>query len=102
MAKRSNGLFSGLLFLLVFLFLVALNPTRDEFIAWMSARQADTASRNAGSDLIGRISSGVGGVAGTIEGGIFRRHNYGFFSLFSRDGGKVVYLGAAKLFLRLR
>ena len=102
MAKRSNGLFTGLVFLLAFLFLVALNPTRDEFIAWMSAREAGAASRNATSGLIGRIGQGVGGVVGSIEGGIFRRHNYGFFSLFSRDGGKVVYLGAAKLFIRLK
>jgi hypothetical protein len=102
MAKRSNGLFSGLLFLLVFLFLVALNPTRDEFVAWMSARQANTVSHNAGSGLIGQISSGEGGVAGTIEGGTFRRHNYGFFSLYSRSGGKTVYMGVAKLFIRLR
>ncbi|MGO8694942.1 MAG: hypothetical protein ACLQMF_14870 [Rectinemataceae bacterium] len=102
MAKRSNGLFSGLLFLLVFLFLVALNPTRDEFIAWMSAKQADAAAGEATSSLIGEIGKGAGGAVEVIEGGVFHRHSYTLFSLFSKDGGKVVYLGAAKLFVRLK
>jgi len=102
MARRSNGLFGGLLFLLVFLLLVALNPTKDEFIAWMSAHQAAASTRNGGTGLIGSIGKAVGGMVGSVQGGTFTRSNYAFFSLYSGPGGKTVYLGAAKLFIKLK
>jgi len=102
MAQRSNGLFTGLLFLLVFLLLVALNPTRDEFAAWMSARQAVSSSQGVHTGVLSALGKAVGGMAGSVQGGTFRRHNYAFCSIFESPSGRTVYLGVAKLFIKLR
>lgn len=102
MARRSNGLFAGLLFLLAFLLLVALNPTKDEFTAWMSARQAASSSRSAPTGFLSAVGKSVGGMAGSFAGGTYSRENYGFCSIYRSPSGGRAYLGLAKLFIKLK
>jgi hypothetical protein len=82
--------------------LYALNPTKDDFIAWRS-HQAQNQAGGTSNSLIGVMKKGAGAVAGAMTGlvaGGYSRKDYLVCSTYSLSGDS--YLGIARLFIKLK
>jgi len=106
MSKAKSPLATIVIIALVLVLLYALNPTRDDFIAWRTARAERAAGGAQSSGLEGVMKKGAGAIAGAMTGlvaGGFSRSDYLLCSTYSLGGKKgELYLGAARLFVKLR
>jgi hypothetical protein len=103
MAKSSSPLASAIIVVLALVLLYALNPTREEFMAWRSGQAQLDASSGAASGFIGTLKSGAGAVAGAMTGAVAGgdgRKDYLVCSSYSQ--GRDEYLGIAHLFIKLK
>jgi hypothetical protein len=105
MARSKTPLASVIILALVLGLLFALNPTMDDFTAWRSSQARRQATAGQTSGLVGVMKKGVGAIAGGLTGlasGFFERNDYLFFSTYSAGKKGDLYLGAARLFVKLR
>jgi hypothetical protein len=95
LSKKGGWIILAVLVLLLF---VALNPSGDDFAAWLSAQAQDSV---AAGGSIGEIKSGTGTIekARTSYGGN-RRSNYYLFSAYRL--GDERYLGVLHTFIKLK
>lgn len=103
MAKSSSPLATAVIVALALVLLYALNPTREDFIAWRSGQARGEASSGTASGLIGTLKRGAGAVAGAMTGAVaggYGRRDYLVCSSYSL--GRDEYLGIAHLFIKLK
>ena len=103
MARAKSPLASVIIVALVLVLLYALNPTKEEFVAWRAAQAQSQAQGGAMTGLVGVMKKGAGAIAGAMTGGtasLFTPHNYLLFSTYSL--GSNEYLGIARLFIKLK
>jgi hypothetical protein len=103
MAKSSSPLATAIIVALALVLLYALNPTREDFIAWRSGQAQRAASTGAESGLIGTLKRGASAVAGAMTGAAasgYGRRDYLVCSSYSL--GRDEYLGIAHLFIKLK
>lgn len=95
-----------ILIILVAVLLVALNPTMDDFKAWRAKAAQDSAVSQNSTGVVRALEEGAGALAGAMVGiasGAFERTNYFVCSTYSSGGSKgPLYLGIARIFIRLR
>jgi hypothetical protein len=106
MARIRNSLATIIVGALVLVLLYGLNPSIEDFKAWR-ANQAVAAAGGSNKDFVGVLKKGAGAMAGAMVGamsGAFERKDYLIFSTYSVGAGKSrqVYLGAARLFVKLK
>jgi hypothetical protein len=85
--------------------LYALNPTMDDFIAWRVAQAQGSAVSQDSKGVARVLEKGAGAIAGTMVGiasGAFERKNYVLASTFSTGPKGQLYLGLARVFIKLR
>jgi hypothetical protein len=89
--------------------LYALNPTLDDFVAWRVAQAQGSAVSQDSKGVARVLKQGAetiaGAIAGTMVGlasGAFVRTNYYLFSTFSTGPKGQLYLGVARVFIKLR
>jgi hypothetical protein len=103
MAVNNKSIGTIIIVVLALLLLYALNPSKDDFIAWRSGQAQNQATSGAMTGVLGTLKQGAGAVAGAmtkIASVGFARHDYLICSTYS-DGGHL-YLGVAKLFIKLK
>lgn len=96
MARKKSGALVGLLVAaLALALLAALNPTQADFKSYLAGQ----ATKGIKPGLLSGLAQG----AGALSSGLFTRQDYIFastYSLSNKEGS--VYLGMAKLFIKLR
>jgi hypothetical protein len=105
MAKSRKSFTVILIIVLAAALLVALNPTMSDFKAWRAGQAESQATSGDTTGLIGVMKKGAGAIAGGMVGlasGFYERNNYYLFSTFSAGKKGDLYLGAARLFIKLR
>jgi hypothetical protein len=103
MAKSSSPLATVIIVVLALVLLYALNPTREDFIAWRSGHARRDASSGAENGFIGTLKKGAGAVAGAMTGAVaggYGRKDYLICSSYSLGGDE--YLGIAHFFIKLK
>ena len=102
MTKSRSPLATVILVVLALVLLYALNPTKDDFVAWRSGQAQRQAGGSPGT-AIGVMKKGAGAVAGLITGGaagLYPRKDYLVCSTYSLGGH--TYLGIARIFIQLK
>jgi hypothetical protein len=105
MAKSKSSLTAILIAVLAVVLLVALNPTMSDFKAWRSSQAESQATSGDTTGLIGALKKGAGALAGGMVGfasSFYDRNNYYLFSTYSAGKQGDLYLGVARLFIKLR
>jgi hypothetical protein len=105
MAKSGRALGWLIIIALVGALLYALNPSFDDFTAWQIASAQNSAVSPDSKGVPRTIEKGIGAIAGAMVGlasGAFERRNYFLFSTFSTGPKGPLYLGIARLFVKLR
>lgn len=105
MARSKSPLASIIIIALVLGLLFALNPSMDDFTAWRSSQARREATSGQTGGLVGVMKKGAGAIAGAMSGlasGFFERKDYLFFSTYSAGKKGDLYVGAARLFVKLR
>jgi hypothetical protein len=106
MAKTKSPLATIIIIILALVLLYALNPTTADFQAWRSGQAERSAGGSQTSGLLGVMKKGVGAIAGAMTGFVsagYKRSDYLLFSSYSFGGKKGnLYLGIARLFIKLR
>jgi hypothetical protein len=103
MPKTRSNLATVIIVALALVLLFALNPTRDDFIAWRSGQAQREATGAPTKGPIGMFKKGAGAVVGAVTSlgsGGFKSHNFLICSSYSLGG--ELYLGLARLFVQLR
>jgi len=103
MAKSSSPLATVIIVVLALVLLYALNPTREDFIAWRSGQAQRDASSGTENGFIGTLKKGAGAVAGAMTGAVaggYGRRDYLVCSSYSL--GRDEYLGIAHFFIKLK
>jgi hypothetical protein len=102
MASTKKGFGTMIIIALLLVLLYALNPTMDDFKAWRSGHAEREVSGKPASGLVGVMKKGVGAMTG-IASGFYERGDYLLFSTYSLGGKEGnLYLGVARLFVKLR
>jgi hypothetical protein len=103
MAGSNRNVGTLVIVVLALVLLYALNPTKDDFIAWKSAHAQRPGNGGSTSDLVGVMSKGADAMAGAMIGGFAaydRRDDFLLCSGYSFGGER--YLGVAGVFIRLK
>jgi len=103
MAETRKSLGTIILVVLAIVLLFALNPTKEDFIAWRSGRAQDQATAGTTSGLTGVMKKGAGAIAGAMTGLVatgVRRKDYLICSSYALGSDR--YLGIAHLFIKLK
>jgi hypothetical protein len=85
--------------------LYALNPSIDDFAAWRAAEAQSSAVSKDSKGAARAFEKGAGAIAGAMVGlasGIFERRSFYLFSTFSTGPRGQLYLGIARVFIKLR
>jgi len=102
MAVNRNSLGTVAILVLAGVLLAVLNPTQADFKTFLAESQGRAAAAGD-TGLIGEIGKGVGTAVGGLASGLYKPRSYVLFSTFSSPGDKgSVYLGIAKLFIKLK
>jgi hypothetical protein len=93
--------------LLVGILLAVLNPSQADFKAHLASAGSASVSKSGGAGGLGGVLSkgaaALAGGVGSLASGLYQRRDYIVFSSFTAPGaGGSVYLGIAKLFIRLK
>jgi hypothetical protein len=102
---NKNSLGSIVIVALVLVLLAVLNPNTADFKAHLAAQASGQAAGKDAGGLVGALSKGAAAVAGgvaSLAGSAFERKDYVLFSTYARGKSGPLYLGVAKLFLKLR
>jgi hypothetical protein len=95
-----------ILIALAVVLLVALNPSIEDFQAWRAKTAQDSVVSPNSTGIARALEEGAGAIAGAMVGiasSAFERTNYFVFSTYSSGGSKgPLYLGIARMFIRLR
>lgn len=105
MARMKSSLATVAILALALALLYALNPSFDDFVAWRSGQAQRQAGGGQTSGLAGVMKKGAGAIAGAMTGlvsGAFARTDYLVFSTYSIGKKGDLYLGVARLFVKLR
>jgi hypothetical protein len=105
MARSKSPIATIIIFALLLVLLFALNPSMADFQAWRSGQAERQAGGGSASGLVGVMKKSVGAVAGAMTGmasGILERKDYLLFSTYSLGTKGALFLGAARLFVKLR
>jgi transposase len=106
-ANSKNAIGTLAIIILAAILLFVLNPSQADFAAHLAKSGADSVTKSGSSGGLGGVlkqgaaalASGVGSIASAA----FRRADYLAFSTYSSPGSKgSVYLGIAKLFIKLK
>ena len=103
MAISTKNIGTIIIVVLALVLLFALNPSKDDFIAWNSAQPRNQATSGENSGTKKELKPWAGVFAGVMKGFVsrgFSRTDYLVFSTYSL--GPDRYLGIAKLFIKLR
>jgi hypothetical protein len=105
MAESRRALGWIIIIALVGALLYALNPTIDDFAAWRAADARSSAVSPDSKGAARAFEKGAGALAGAMVGlasGAFERRNFYLFSAFSTGPRGQLYLGIARVFIKLR
>jgi hypothetical protein len=106
MAESRRSIGWVVLLLLLAVLLIALNPTMEDFQAWRAADARSSAVSKNSTGIARALEEGAGAIAGAMVGvasGAFERTNYFIFSTYSSGGSKgPLYVGIARMFIRVR
>ena len=106
MAKSKSSLATIVIIALLAVLLFALNPTLADFKAWRSMQAESQATAGTEKGILKDAGKIVGKMAGAMTGfvaGGFKRQDYLLCSTYSSGGnGGELYLGVARLFIKLK